>query len=310
MPDGSDWPRISVVTCSYNQGGFLEETLRSVLLQGYPDVEYFVMDGGSDDGSVEILRRYDPWITRWVSAPDGGQADAINKGFAHCTGDLLGWINSDDALLPEGLIHLAVGHRRDPEAILLGRVVNFSGSGEQEWEVVQRGVSYERVSQPWRYRVTWHQPGIYFPRTLWEGVGELDGSLRYVFDWDWLCRALRVAECRDVPWSVARFRYHASSKTVGEADAQLAERTLVAHRHWPDELADDSQRAAAAMEILLAEPYFTVQNRDPRSGWRHLRKALATDLRVAVWRRFWVLWLKGLVPLPVVRWLRIRLRGV
>ena len=86
LPDGSPWPKISVVTPSYQQGQFLEETLRSVLLQGYSNLEYFVMDGGSTDGSKEIIEKYSPWINDWQSGPDRGQSDAINQGFAKSTG--------------------------------------------------------------------------------------------------------------------------------------------------------------------------------------------------------------------------------
>ena len=88
MPDGSDWPRISVVTPSYNQGEFIEETIRSVLLQGYPNLEYIIIDGGSTDNSVEIIKKYEPWLTYWVSEKDRGQSHAINKGFKHAAGEI------------------------------------------------------------------------------------------------------------------------------------------------------------------------------------------------------------------------------
>ena len=96
---GAEWPRISIVTPSYNQGAFLEETIRSVLLQGYPNLEYIVMDGGSTDGSVEVLRSFGDRV-QWVSQNDGGQSDAINQGFARLGGDVLGWLNSDDTFAP------------------------------------------------------------------------------------------------------------------------------------------------------------------------------------------------------------------
>ncbi len=96
MPDGHQLPRITIVTPSYNQGQFLEATIRSVLLQGYPNLEYIIIDGGSSDNSVEIIRKYEPWLAYWVSEKDRGQAHAINKGFAHATGSIYAYLNSDD----------------------------------------------------------------------------------------------------------------------------------------------------------------------------------------------------------------------
>jgi len=99
LPDGSDWPKISIVTPNYNYGHFIEETIRSVLLQGYPNLDYIIVDGGSTDNSVEIIKKYEPWLTYWVSETDKGQVDAINKGFTKATGEIYAWLNSDDLLL-------------------------------------------------------------------------------------------------------------------------------------------------------------------------------------------------------------------
>ena len=98
IPDGQSWPRITVVTPSFNQGQFLEATIRSILLQGYPDLEYFVLDGGSTHGSVEIIKKYAPWLSHWVSEPDGGQSAAIDRGLRRGSGLFATWINSDDML--------------------------------------------------------------------------------------------------------------------------------------------------------------------------------------------------------------------
>ena len=103
MSDGSPWPRISIVTPSYNQGQFIEETIRSVLLQGYQDLEYYVLDGGSDDDSINIIVKYEKWIKSWRSCPDNGQSASINEGFDKCSGDIRAWINSDDGYLPRAL---------------------------------------------------------------------------------------------------------------------------------------------------------------------------------------------------------------
>ena len=100
MSDGHPWPRISIVTPSYNQGQFIEETIRSVLQQGYPNLEYIIIDGGSTDNSVEIIKKYEEYLTYWVSEPDDGQYDAINKGFSRATGEIMAWLNSDDMYVP------------------------------------------------------------------------------------------------------------------------------------------------------------------------------------------------------------------
>lgn len=105
--DGSAWPRISIVTPSYNQGEYIEETIRSVLLQGYPNLEYIVMDGASTDGSIRIIEKYASWIASWESTKDCGQAHAINKGFHRATGSIYGWLNSDDFYFLGGLAAIA-----------------------------------------------------------------------------------------------------------------------------------------------------------------------------------------------------------
>ena len=142
MRDGTAWPSITIVTPSYQQAGFLEETLRSVLLQGYPKLEYIVVDGGSTDGSVDIIRSYAPWITRWVSESDDGQSDAINKGFRWATGSILGWLNSDDTYHPGALAEVAEAMHRAGTEIVLGAMdkVQF---GDGEPRLVKRSLPWE-----------------------------------------------------------------------------------------------------------------------------------------------------------------------
>lgn len=122
MPDGSDWPQIAIVTPSYNQGQFIEETIRSVLLQGYPNLEYIIIDGGSTDNTLEIIHKYEQYITYWVSEPDKGQSNALNKGFHKATGELVGWQNSDDYYYPQAFMHAA------SEAIRCQEIDVFYGS--------------------------------------------------------------------------------------------------------------------------------------------------------------------------------------
>src|SRR5262249_14940299 len=127
-------PRISVVTPSYNQGHFLEHCIRSVLDQGYPDLEYFVLDGGSTDESASILRRYHDRVTFWVSERHGGQSAAINRGFRLATGDVVAWLNADDFYLPGAFDHIAAAYGRAPQASF------YFGNG---WRANEKG---ERLS--------------------------------------------------------------------------------------------------------------------------------------------------------------------
>lgn len=138
MADGKPWPRISIVTPSYNQGRFLEETLRSVLLQGYPDLEYIVIDGGSTDESGEIIRKYEAWLTYWVSERDQGQSDAINKGWRRCTGDIIVWLNSDDGYAPNALCEVARAFQANAfPAMVYGQeiVMDHQGNRTRCWNI-------------------------------------------------------------------------------------------------------------------------------------------------------------------------------
>ena len=282
MPDGTLWPRISIVTPSYNQAQYIEETIRSVLLQGYPNLEYIVMDGGSTDASAEIIRKYAPWLTYWVSEQDRGQAHAINKGFDRCTGDLIGWLNSDDTLLPGALAHYAAEHCRHADAILCGGMIQVADAGVIVRKVLPQGVSFENMVRIWQAQTMhWSQPATYVPRKLYLLAGGVDESLRYVFDRDWLCRLLRIAPVLCMPVVTASFRLHAGSKTVGEAGSWLAEQRQVTQRYWNDVAGLNKRRALAELEMCGALSDLSISYRMSRGpAQAHIRNALAQDWRV------------------------------
>ncbi|MBD2385331.1 glycosyltransferase family 2 protein [Cylindrospermum sp. FACHB-282] len=141
MPDGSEWPKITIVTPNYNYGQFIEETIRSVLLQGYPNLEYIIIDGGSTDNSVDIIKKYEPWLTYWVSEKDQGQASAINKGIELATGTWFNWLNSDDILLQNSLITLAeISKLIDNPKWISGMRIEINQSG-----------SFGEICAAWRY---------------------------------------------------------------------------------------------------------------------------------------------------------------
>jgi glycosyltransferase involved in cell wall biosynthesis len=241
MPDGAPWPKISIVTPSFNQGQFIEETIRSVLLQGYPNLEYIIMDGGSTDASVDIIRKYELWLTYWVSESDRGQADAIGKGFDKATGARLGWINSDDLLMPGALFTVAVLHKFFPQSLIAGSVSNFHVDSGQVDIIRQRNITLKVLLRLWERSTCWHQPGLFFPRSAYQMVGGLDRSLRYTMDHDLLCRLLRM----NIPviytdQVLARFRLHAASKTMAENTKMVLEAYQVSGRYW--HLLGDSYR--------------------------------------------------------------------
>jgi len=214
---GDAWPRISIVTPSYNQGLFIEETIRSVLLQGYPKLEYILLDGGSTDDTLKIIRRYDRWISYWVSKKDRGQSDALRKGFNKATGEVLGWINADDLLTHSALQTVAEAYRREPQyGIYAGSVENFTGSPLENRELVkQKNIEFMNLLLPSNFkRPRFHQPGIFFTSKLYRRSGGIDPRFYYRMDYDLLVRMLdNHGTVYYLDETLAYFRKHPFSKT-------------------------------------------------------------------------------------------------
>jgi glycosyltransferase involved in cell wall biosynthesis len=209
-------PRISIVTPSYNQGAYLDETIRSILSQDYPDLEYIVMDGGSTDGSVEIIRRYADQISFWASEPDGGQADALRKGFCRATGDVFAWTNSDDTLKEGTLRKVGELFRRRPEIDLVyGNVDIVHASGERwytAYPVIDlRILLYESPFIP--------QQAMFWRRTLYERVGGVNPALRFAMDFELTVKfLLGGARLEKIPEVLANFRSHPGAKSTNIRD--------------------------------------------------------------------------------------------
>ena len=283
-PDGSRWPRVSVVTPSWNQGQFLEETIRSILLQGYPDLEYIVMDGGSTDDSAAILRRYEPWLSHWESEADRGQGHAINKGLARSTGEIWNWINSDDVLCPGALEQIAATFGK--QDAFAGRIVYF---GEGEDEVGEnRTLSPERIMRDGGS--FFQQPAIWVRRDALQRIGGVDERFHYAFDWDLLVRYFNshpdVVYCNAV---VVRFRLHGDSKTVSHQDRFRAEMTAILQK-FKNSREFESLHSLCEQLIARRTLYTAISRATSKGTRRPLRQLLRlalTEPRVLQQRFFW-----------------------
>lgn len=227
-----DWPKISIITPSFNQGQFIEDTIRSVLLQNYPNLEYIVMDGGSNDQTIDILKKYDPWISYWVSEPDKGQTHAINKGFKIATGEVINWLNSDDLLYPGALEKLGRHFAQNPSThFLYGQCIHFDENGDfphqdspqSKNDLLKRKLDY-LAGFPYS------QPACFYRKSVLEQIGYLDESFHFTMDYDLFVRIAlnyQMEQCFDF---FAKFRHHEAAKTSTEWDIYFQDQIKVFSR--------------------------------------------------------------------------------
>ena len=236
-PDAGPRPRITIVTPSMNQARFLEETIRSVLLQGYPDLEYMVFDGGSKDGSVEIIRRYEKWLAYGTSQLDEGQADAVNNGWRRATGDILGYINSDDTYCPEALYLVAQTFARNPQpGLVYGRchVIDELGAVLRE-----RHVRDATLAEVLRWSPSIPQPTMFVRRYVVETVGLLRPDLHYTMDYELSLRIGLKYKWQFIPNLLANMRDHPAAKTAVDPLRHIEEGIAVAEQFFGQALPPD-----------------------------------------------------------------------
>jgi glycosyltransferase involved in cell wall biosynthesis len=248
---------VSIVTPSFNQARFLETTLRSVLEQDYPAIEYIIVDGGSTDGSVEIIRRYAERLAWWVSEPDRGQTEAINKGFAHAHGEILAWLNSDDVYLPGAITQAVDFLQSHPEAGMVYGDANFINvEGREIGHFPARQTDYTRLRRGY---VHIPQQAAFFRAELWLKVGPLDPSFYFAMDYDLWVRLARLAPLVYVPRPWASFRLHGEGKTITADD-----------RCWPEMLRVHRREGGSWFSLLVAK-YLVRRLAAPALTWRRRR---------------------------------------
>ncbi len=269
-------PLVSVVTPSFNQAHYLETTIRSVLGQDYPRLEYLIVDGGSSDGSVEIIRRYADRLAWWVSEPDRGQADGINKGLRRARGDIVAWLNSDDAYAPGAVRAAVTAFQKHPEAgLVFGNALSSDAEGRPFHALTAGNWGLDAL-------MTFHiltQPAVFMRREVAAAAGFLDDDFHFLLDHRlWLKMAVR-APLVHVPQVWAFARYHAEAKNAAQA-GKFGEEALRLAR-W------------LATDPAFGEPYHRLKRQVWAAAHRfrarylldagHYRAALAGYLRALLW---------------------------
>lgn len=248
---------VSIVTPSYNQARFIETTIRSVLDQDYPEIEYIIVDGGSTDGSVDIIQKYAPRLAWWVSEKDRGQTDAINKGFARARGDVLAWINSDDIYQP-GAVREAVDYlTAHPEAGMVYGDASYID--EHDWVIGRFPAAQTDYARLRRGYVHIPQQSSFFRADLWRRVGPLDPSFYFAMDYDLWVRLAEIAPLHYIPRLWASFRLHSGAKTVAADD-----------RCWP-EMLRVHRRLGGSWFAPIVLKYYIRKLAAPYITWRRQR---------------------------------------
>jgi len=215
--------KVTIITPSYNQSDFLEATIQSVLDQTYPNIEYFIIDGGSTDGSVDLIRNYQDKLSGWISEPDKGQTDAINKGFSMATGDIIAWLNSDDTYYPHAVQEAAAFLDEHPDVGMVYGDANFIDS---QGRVIGRfPAAQTSLRQLRRGYVHIPQQAAFFKKSLWNQVAPLDPEFFFAMDYDLWVRLAQITDIVHVEKTWANFRLHSDAKTISADD-----------RCWPEML--------------------------------------------------------------------------
>lgn len=240
------YPKISIVTPSFNQGKYIEKTILSVIAQNYPNLEYIIIDGGSTDNSVEIIEKYEKYLKYWVSESDRGQSHAINKGLAHATGDILGWLNSDDYLTDHALETVAEMYRCNPNAgayVGAGEFVNCEGKILKRKEPCN---ITQEVLYRWLEDYFVMQPSCFFSKKAWIAVKGLDESVHFAMDVDLWLKISKNFSFESTNKLLSRSLVHNEAKTKAYKSYCKVDTALVIIRNGGEQYAREYLEQIAA----------------------------------------------------------------
>ena len=242
-PSG-EWPRISIVTPSFNQAAYLEDTIRSVLSQGYPNLEYIIIDGGSTDDSVGIIKKYEHFLSYWVSEPDNGHGEALNKGFARASGDILAWLNSDDKYTPWALSVVGdIFAQREDVHWLVGR----TGVWDVDGRLVNVQSDYKNLYDFLIGDFRWiQQESVFFSRDLWKRAGgSINEKFQFMVDGELWCRFFQHERLWHVPVVLSGYRSHFDNRAIENYEDVIVE----------------MERAIEALRTTVDTEHLTITNR-------------------------------------------------
>jgi len=247
-------PLVSIVTPSFNQARFLEATIESVFAQNYPRLEYIIVDGGSTDGSRDIIMKYSGQLAWWTSEQDRGQTDALNKGFTHAKGDIFAWLNSDDTYEP-GAVTSAVEYLKgnSPVGLVYGDSNYINKSGQVIGKFPAAQTDLHRLRQGY---VHIPQQASFFRGDLWRLVGPLDPSFYFAMDYDLWVRIAARAQVKYIQQTWANFRLHSAGKTIADDD-----------RCWPEMLQVHYRDGGGFLSVIVAK-YYVRKLISPLWNWR------------------------------------------